>query len=253
NIEVDSTNISRVTLIKTGSVTHSVNLEQRFVDVPFVKSATLVTATLPPRASDTPPGTYHLFVLNAAGVPSRSKLIQINIDATPNTAVDFTPTIGGAGGDPYQVSCNSDETLVGVYGRYQTIINQIGPQCVKVDQFGRWIGNPVQRPVTGTTTAGTAFSKVCPRDFAMSGFRGRSATSVNQIEVECRALTMFGGLTGTGTFLGADGGTGGTVQALQACGTENPVYALYGQSATQVDSFGVLCRTAVITPISVNS
>jgi len=100
NIEVDSTNISRVTLIKTGSVTHSVNLEQRFVDVPFVKSATLVTATLPPRASDTPPGTYHLFVLNAAGVPSRSKLIQINIDATPNTAVDFTPTIGGSCGMP---------------------------------------------------------------------------------------------------------------------------------------------------------
>ena len=87
----------------------------------------------------------------------------------------------------------------------------------------------------------------------MSGFRGRSGTTVNQIELECRALTPFGGLTGTGTFLGADGGTGGTAQALQACGTENPVYALYGRSGAQINSFGVLCRTAVITPVSTNS
>ena len=253
NIEVNTTDISRVTLVKTGSTTHSVNMDQRFVELPFTRSATTVTAVLPARASDTPPGMYHLFVLNAAGTPSRSRLLQINIDLTPNTAVDFTPTIGGTGGNDYQLSCNADETLVGVHGRFQTVINQIGPQCIRVDQFGRWIGNPVQRPVTGTTATGTAFNKVCPRDFAMSGFQGRSGTTVNQLELQCRALTAFGGLTGTGTLLGPDGGTGGTAQPLQACGTENPVYALYGTSGTQVNSFGVLCRTAVITPISTNS
>ena len=253
NITVDKTDVSRVTLIKTGSVTHSVNLEQRFLELPFTKSSTSLTAQLPARASDTPPGWYHLFVLNAAGVPSRSRILQINIDTTPNTAVDFTPTIGSNTGTDYQLACNADETLVGAYGRYQTVINQIGPQCVKVDQFGHWIGNPAQRPVTGTTATGTAFNKLCARDFAVSGFRGRSSTSVDQLELQCRALTPFGGLTGTGTFLGPDGGTGGTVQALQACGTGNPVYAVYGQSGTQVSSFGVLCRTAVITPIATGS
>lgn len=253
NIEVNATEISRVTLVKTGSITHSVNMDQRFVELPFTQSATVVTTTLPVRASDTPPGIYHLFVFNGAGVPSRSRLLSINIDPTPNTAVDFTPTIGGSGGSAYQLSCAVDETLVGVHGRYQTVVNQIGAQCVKVDQFGRWIGDPVKRPVTGTTASGTAFDKVCPRDFGMSGFRGQSGTLVNQLEVQCRALTALGTLTGTGTFLGADGGTGGTAQSLQACGTENPVYALYGRSGTQINSFGVLCRAAVITPISTNS
>jgi hypothetical protein len=71
NIEVDATDVSRVTLVKTSSTTHSVNLDQRFVELPFTRSATVVTATLPARSSDTPPGFYHLFVLNAGGVPSR--------------------------------------------------------------------------------------------------------------------------------------------------------------------------------------
>jgi YVTN family beta-propeller protein len=251
--QVGSTDIARVTLVKTGSVTHSVNMDQRFIELPFTQSSTQITAFLPARASDTPPGFYHLFVINSAGVPSKSSILQINIDSTPNTAVDFTPTIGGTGGTAFQLSCAADEVLVGVYGKYQTGVNQIGPECVRVDQFGRWIGTPVQRALTGTTTTGTAFDKQCARDNAMSGFRGNSSSTVDQIEIQCRTLTSIGGLTGTGTFLGPSGGTGGTPQPLQACGTENPVYALYGSSGTTINSFGVLCRPGVITPISTNS
>ncbi len=140
-----------------------------------------------------------------------------------------------------------------MHGRYgANYVNQVGPQCVKVDQFGRWIGDPVKGPVTGTTATGTLFDKVCTRDSAVSGFRGVSSQYVNQIELQCRALTPSGGLTGTGTYLGSSGGAGGTAQSLQACGTENPGYALYGRSGGLVDSFGMLCRTGAITPISTN-
>lgn len=245
--------VSRITLVKSGSVTHSVNMDQRFIELPFTASGASVWAELPARATDTPPGYYHVFAVDPDGVPSVSKILRINIDATPSTAVDYTPTIGGAGGGAFQLSCAIDETLVGVYGRYGTYVNQAGPQCVKVDQFGRWIGDPLQRPVTGTLTTGTAFNKLCARDTAVSGFRGSSAQYVNQIELQCRALTPSGGLTGTGTYLGATGAAGGTAQALQTCGTENPVYALYGRSGSWLDSIGVLCRTGAITPISTNS
>jgi YVTN family beta-propeller protein len=245
--------VGRVTLVKTGSVTHSVNMDQRFVELPFTSSGDAVWAQLPARATDTPPGYYQLFAVDPAGVPSVAKILKINVDTTPSTAVDYTPTIGGAGGGAFQVACAVDETLVGVHGRFGTYINQVGPQCVKVDQFGRWIGDPVQRPVTGTLTTGTAFNKLCPRDAAVSGFRGSSAQYVNQIELQCRALTATGGLTGAGSYLGVTGAAGGNAQALQACGTENPGYALYGRSGSWIDSFGMLCRTGVITPISVNS
>src|SRR6185436_367693 len=87
---------------------------------------------------------------------------------------------------------------------------------------------------------------------AVSGFRGASSQYVNQIELQCRALTPSGGLTGTGTYLGSSGGTGGTTQGLQTCTTQNPGYALYGRSGALLDSVGMLCRAGAITPISTN-
>jgi large repetitive protein len=252
-IQTASADVARVTIVKTGSVTHSVNMDQRFVELPFAASGNLVYADLPDRATDTPPGFYHLFVMNGAGVPSVAKMLRINVDATPSTAVDYTPTIGGAGGAAFTLACSTDETLVGVHGRFATYVNQIGAQCVRVDQFGRWIGDPVAKPLTGTTTTGTAFTKLCARNSAVSGFRGRALQYVDQIELECRALTPSGGLTGNGQFLGATGGAGGNAQALQRCGTDNPVYALYGRSGGWLDSFGVQCRAAPITPVSTNS
>ena len=37
---VNPLGIARVTLIKTGSVTHSFNMEQRFIELPFSRSGT---------------------------------------------------------------------------------------------------------------------------------------------------------------------------------------------------------------------
>ena len=66
-------------------------------------------------------------------------------------------------------------------------------------------------------------------------------------------MTGSGGLTGTEQLLGATGGPGGTPQGMQSCATDNPAYALYGRSGSWLDSFGMICRQAEITPVSVNS
>ena len=252
-IEVDTPAISRVTLIKSGSVTHSVNMDQRFIELPFSSSGNLLYANLPVRASDTPPGFYLMFAIDAAGVPSRAKIIYVDVDTTPNVAVDYTPTVGGGGGSAFQLACAADETLVGVRGNFSTYVNQVGPRCVKVNQFGQWIGDPVNGALAGTTTTGTSFAKTCPRDFAVSGFRGRASQYVDQLDFQCRALAAGGGMTGNATYLGPVGGAGGTVQGPFACPTGNPVYALYGRSGGWLDNFGVLCRRAIVTPVSVNS
>ncbi len=251
-VQVDAA-ISRVTLVKTGSTTHSVNMDQRFLELPFSASGNMLEVYLPVRASDTPPGFYLLFVIDAAGVPSMGRIVRINIDPTPNTAVDYTPTIGGGGGSPYLLACNEDEILVGVHGKYATYVNQIGARCVKMDQLGRWIGDPVNRGLTGGTSSGTAFTRTCPRDFAVSGFEGRSGQYVNQVDIACKALTPAGSLTGAGQNLGPAGGSGGSAQGPHRCGTNHPVYALYGRSSGYLDSFGVQCRPGVITPVSTNS
>ena len=251
-VEVDNS-ASRVTLVKSGSVTHSVNMDQRFLELPFSASGNSLQVDLPQRTTDTPPGYYLMFVFDDAGVPSKAHMLRINIDSTPNTAVDYTPTIGGSGGGAFQLACPSDEIIAGVHGVFGTYVNQIGPQCVKVDQLGRWIGDPANGPVTGDTTSGTNFERTCPRNYAVSGFRGNADQYVNQIDVECRALTPSGGVTGPAQYLSGAGGSGGSAQGPFSCGTNNPVYALYGRSGGWLDNFGMQCRQAEITPVSVNS
>ena len=59
--------ISRVSFIKTGSTTHSFNMDQRYLQLPFTANGALLDVQLPSRAGDLPPGYYMLFVLNRAG------------------------------------------------------------------------------------------------------------------------------------------------------------------------------------------
>jgi YVTN family beta-propeller protein len=86
---------ARVTLIKTGSVTHSFNMDQRFQDLTFQSSGTQLAIQAPTRAALAPPGYYMLFVLDSAGVPSVAKMVRIGVAANPNPSV--TPTLANPG------------------------------------------------------------------------------------------------------------------------------------------------------------
>jgi YVTN family beta-propeller protein len=87
--------IQRVTLVKTGSVTHSFNMDQRFVELPFTVSGGQVSAQVPARASDVPPGMWMVFVIDDTGVPSEAKLLRMNVAPALNTAV--TPVLTAPG------------------------------------------------------------------------------------------------------------------------------------------------------------
>jgi hypothetical protein len=74
----DPAGIRRVTLIKTGSVTHSFDMDQRFLDLPFTRDPdNALQASLPANAYETPPGFYLLFVINERGVPSEAAILRI--------------------------------------------------------------------------------------------------------------------------------------------------------------------------------
>ncbi|MCW5632879.1 MAG: putative Ig domain-containing protein [Rubrivivax sp.] len=79
--------IGRVTFVKTGSMTHNWNQDQRFVDLPFVASGNTLSVQIPGRASDVPPGMWMMFVLDDQGVPSVARLMRVNVAGTLNTAV----------------------------------------------------------------------------------------------------------------------------------------------------------------------
>jgi len=86
---------TRVALVKTGSVTHNWNMDQRFVETTFNVTGNRVMVQAPTKAADAPPGFYILFLLNAAGTPSVGKIVEIPVAGNQNPAV--TPVLTSPG------------------------------------------------------------------------------------------------------------------------------------------------------------
>jgi type 1 glutamine amidotransferase len=70
--------ISRVTLVRNGSVTHGFNNDQNFQDLAFTQSGGTVSITSPTNANFAPPGAYMVFLWSATGTPSMAKIVQID-------------------------------------------------------------------------------------------------------------------------------------------------------------------------------
>ncbi|MGI9597221.1 MAG: DUF4214 domain-containing protein, partial [Acidimicrobiales bacterium] len=92
--------VARVTLVKSGSVTHSFNMEQRFVELPFVADGNKISAFLPTNDAHLTPGYYLISVLDENDIPSESQLIKIK-----------APT-------PTEISSELDAQIVRLYQAY---------------------------------------------------------------------------------------------------------------------------------------
>ncbi|HSI59083.1 MAG TPA: galactose oxidase-like domain-containing protein [Ideonella sp.] len=68
---------SRVTWMRTGTVTHAFNNDQRYTSLGFKQSKTKLTMTLPTSRAQLPPGYYMLFVFDDKGVPSVARTIRL--------------------------------------------------------------------------------------------------------------------------------------------------------------------------------
>jgi Domain of unknown function (DUF1929)/Abnormal spindle-like microcephaly-assoc'd, ASPM-SPD-2-Hydin len=73
--------IARLTLLRTGSSTHSNNTDQRFVELSFTQTGQTVTATLPSDPTILVPGYYMVYAINTAGVPSLSLVVSVTANA----------------------------------------------------------------------------------------------------------------------------------------------------------------------------
>jgi Domain of unknown function (DUF1929) len=80
SVQVGSTTpISKVTLVRSGSATHSFNNEQRFKPVSFTQTGSTLQITPATLAAETPPGYYLLFVFNEQGVPSQAEILRLGV------------------------------------------------------------------------------------------------------------------------------------------------------------------------------
>jgi hypothetical protein len=79
----DATNIAKVSFIRLGSVTHSFDMNQRFMRLSFTATANGLNVTSPTNPNIAPPGHYMMFFLFANGVPSIGSIVRIGANPGP--------------------------------------------------------------------------------------------------------------------------------------------------------------------------
>jgi hypothetical protein len=90
----DPPSITKVALMRLGAVTHSDNMEQRYVPLAFTAGASGLTVSGPANANLAPPGPYMLVIVDARGVPSVARMVSVQGSAAP--AVTLTQPANGA-------------------------------------------------------------------------------------------------------------------------------------------------------------
>jgi hypothetical protein len=73
----DAPIVAQVTLIRLGTTTHAFNQGQRFNRLTFSAGPGTLQTSAPSSSTLCPPGFYMLFILNATGVPSVAKMVQV--------------------------------------------------------------------------------------------------------------------------------------------------------------------------------
>ncbi len=112
--------VARVTLVRSSSVTHGINLDQRFFELPFSPGAGVVTTQAPADARLAPAGDYLLFLLDGNDVPS----------------VGHSVRLGGSGGSPTLVvndASVNEGTASGTSAVFTVSLNGTATQTVSVN------------------------------------------------------------------------------------------------------------------------
>ena len=195
----DAASITKVSLIRSPSVTHAFDQNQRFQFLSFTQGAGKITVQAPANANGTPPGDYLLFILNGNGVPSQGKFIRISTtgDTTPPTAPANLLATPSSGQVSLTWNASSDASGIANYDVYRSTVPNFTPTPANR------IAQPTATSYVDTgRTAGTYYYRVTAEDNA-----GNMSASSNEVSAD----VPNGPLPGLVAAYGFDEGSGTTV------------------------------------------
>ena len=73
----DAARIASVSLLRQASVTHAINMAQRYIPLAFTAGAGALTVTAPANSNIATPGNYMLFLVDTNGVPSIAATVRL--------------------------------------------------------------------------------------------------------------------------------------------------------------------------------
>lgn len=89
----DAASIAKVHLIRLGSATHALNMDQRICRLSFTAGAGSLSVAAPPDANLCPPGYYMMFIVNTDGVPSAAKMVVVDTNTAPTANAGSNVTL----------------------------------------------------------------------------------------------------------------------------------------------------------------
>jgi len=152
-----------------------------------------------------------------------------------------TATVGGAGGTPFSAGCAPGQVLAGIGGRAGSLIDRIGALCVALDEQGRWIGAPIPADGSFGGSGGTAFTRSCAPDSAVTGLRIHAAGgSVGGLELACTPASGSMATQGDAARLPRAGDAYPEPVSV-TCADGSAATGLVGAAGALVDRIGLHC------------
>jgi hypothetical protein len=189
----DAASIARVSLIRTGSVTHAFDENARATQLSFTQTAGGINVTIPGNRNDIPPGYYMLFLVNAEGVPSVAPFVRFPApyeNASPPTAPTELLATGGEGTVALKWGAATDDQGVSRYNVHRSSTPGFTPTAAnKVGQTAGLTFND-----TGVA-AGTWYYKVTAEDAASNVGPPSSEASATVTAVANPTLALDGQVT----------------------------------------------------------
>jgi uncharacterized repeat protein (TIGR01451 family) len=87
----NAASIRKVGMLRLGSQTHSVEMEQHYLPLSFTVGNGTLTATVSANMHTAVPGVYMLFIVDSAGVPSVARIVQLDSSSPPPNAAPSAP------------------------------------------------------------------------------------------------------------------------------------------------------------------
>ena len=213
----DASQITKVSLIALGSVTHTFDMNQRFVPLSFQSLSGSLNIQAPANRNLAPPGYYMLFLVNSSGVPSVAEFVRLPAaaeDLQPPTASITNPGPGQSVSGTIAVSANASDNVgvVGVQFKRNGVNlgaeDTTGPYSVSWNTTtvanGSYALTAVARDAAGNSTASSPITvTVANSDITLPSIpAGVSvmAVSATQVNVTWSASTDNVGVTGYRVF-----------------------------------------------------
>jgi hypothetical protein len=180
--------IASVALIRNGSVTHSFNMDQRYVPLSFQVGAGGLTVQAPSDAHTAPPGHYMLFIVNSNGVPSIAPIVNLPADTEDPSAPANLTASGGVATALLSWNASTDNKFVRRYNVHR------GTTPGFVVSASNRIAQPTANTFQDTgLPAGTYYYKVTAEDGAgnVSQPSAEATAVVTSVQLVQKAATGF--------------------------------------------------------------